>query len=463
MTTTIDKLYKNYPLYRELFHQQLLVALAPNRFVAAICSRRAGKTTVVAVKALQELLNYPNSIGYYLALTDKSVESILMPIIRPLVMKYKIPCKINSDEVIFDNGSKLLIGGANHINKIESFRGLKLRFCIIDEAASFRDEILDYLIDEIIGPALSDLQGQLMLVGTPASHCSGMFYDVTTKNEGNSWSVHRWTSLDNPFMAEVALKERQHFLNRKQCDESNPKYRREYLGEWCQDSDSKLVKHFQLVDKPIYVKDDWRTVIGIDFGFNDKTVISVIGWRYNNPIAYVLETVGLQYAGTSKIAAELQRVKQQYNPISVVGDPAGSSKIIMQEFSEKYKIHMESAQKTNKAHYVEVLDDALLNNNLLICKENVELIAELKSLVWNEERTREREGQPCDYFDSVLYAFRAARAYLEKVPIPVKPKTPEDIAREMEQQLVEQYKKKHDDGSTDAIFQTIYDDFSFGD
>lgn len=210
-----------------------------------------------------------------------------------------------------------------------------------------------------------------------------------------------------------------------------------------------------MVDKPIYVKDDWRTVIGIDFGFNDKTVISVIGWRYNNPIAYVLETVGLQYAGTSKIAAELQRVKQQYNPISVVGDPAGSSKIIMQEFSEKYKIHMESAQKTNKAHYIEILDDALLNGDLKICNNNKELVEELKVLVWNEDRSREREGQACDFFDATLYSYRAARAFLEKVPIPSKPKTGDDIAREMEQMLIDRHTQPEDD----AIFQTIIDNF----
>jgi len=416
--TQLDLLYKAAPLYRELFDKQLEFALSPSRFIAAVCSRRAGKTTVCAVKAFQELLNNPNSIGIYLALTDRSVEDIFMPAVLPLVAKYKIKCKVNRDEIIFDNGSKLLICGANHAHKIETFRGIKLLFCIIDEAASFSEKILHYLIDEIIDPALSDLQGQLMLIGTPAAHCTGMFYDVTQGTE-NVWVVKKWTAFANPFMKVNFEKNADLFCLRKKCDRSHPKFRREYLGEWCADDEALMIKPFRLAyPKTLYTSEQWRSCIGVDFGFNDETAFSVIGWERNNPTTYVLECYGRAGMSVSEIGTELKRLRDFYKPVRIVGDPAGASKIMMQEFLDKYKIVMESAQKQNKAHYIEILNDALLNGVLLLHPENTkELQKEMRHVVWNEERTREMEGLKCDQLDATLYGYREALAYTEKIKV----------------------------------------------
>lgn len=455
MQTQLDLLYKAAPLYRELFDKQLEFALAPSRFIAALCSRRAGKTTVCAVKAFQELLSKPGSIGIYLALTDRSVEDIFMPAVLPLVSKYKVKCKVNRDEIIFDNGSKLLICGANHTHKIETFRGIKLLFCIIDEAASFSEKILHYLIDEIIGPALSDLQGQLMLIGTPAAHCKGMFFDVTTGQE-DIWVIKRWTAFDNPFMKDNFTKDMDLLCKRKKCDITAPKVQREYFGQWIADDESLMIKPFYLKDSGIYHQDSHRSVIGVDFGFNDKTAFSVITWKRDMPLAYISESYGKSGMSVSEIAKELQRLVAIYSPVSIVGDPAGASKIMMKEFVDKYSIFMESAEKQNKAHYIEILNDALVNGELLLHPENTkELQKEMRSVVWNEERTRELEGQQCDHLDSTLYGYRAAFAYIEKIPIKVV-KTAADLENEMFQQLIEQDRKEQDEKLNDDFYNDIY-------
>lgn len=455
MTDELEQLYKIAPLYRELFDRQLEFALSPSRFIAAVCSRRAGKTTVCAVKAFQELLNKPGSIGIYLALTDRSVEDIFMPAVHPLLAKYKIKCKVNRDEVIFPNGSKLLICGANHAHKIETFRGIKLLFCIIDEAASFSEKILHYLIDEIIGPALSDQQGQLMLIGTPAAHCQGMFYDITIGKE-SIWITKRWTAFDNPFMIENFTKDAELFMKRKHCDNTHPKFRREYLGEWCADDEALMIKPFALVRPDIpYNKEQWRTVIGVDFGFNDETAFSVLGWMHNNPKTYVLESYGITQASVSTVGNILKRLKETYNPVSIVGDPAGASKIMMAEFSEKYKIHMTPAQKTNKAHYIEILNDALLNCDLVLHPDTTkELQVEMRKVVWNEEHTRELEGMKCDQLDATLYAYRSALAYTEKIIVP-KIKTDKDIANDWMRLQLEKDQERHDAKAGDNFYEEL--------
>lgn len=457
MIKELEQLYKVAPLYRELFSEQLQFALAPSRFIAAVCSRRAGKTTVCGAKAFQELLSRPNSIGIYLALTDRSVEDIFMPAVQPLINKYKIKAKVNKDEILFENGSKLIICGANHTHKIETFRGIKLLFCIIDEAASFSEKILHYLIDEIIGPALSDLQGQLMLIGTPAAHCQGMFYDVTTGTEGSDvWLVKRWTAFDNPYMKENFSKDLALFMKRKQIDMNHPKVRREYLGQWCADDESLMIRPFALVHPPTpYHQETWRSVIGVDFGFNDETAFSVIGWERNNPKSYILESFGIRQASVSDIGNILKRLKETYKPVRIVGDPAGASKIMMSEFLDKYKIVMEAAQKTNKAHYIEILNDALVNCELVLHPETTKnLQSEMRKVVWNDNRTRELEGMKCDQLDATIYAYRESLAYTEKI-IVKEILTNKHIEDKMMKQQLEKDMERYDERRGDTFFDEM--------
>jgi len=451
----LEKLYKTYPLYKELFTEQLAFAVAPSRLISALCSSRSGKTTVCAVIGIQELLIHPNSIGYYMALTKESVRDIFIPAARPILEKYNIKCEILKDCIKFSNGSKLVMTGANHPNVVETFRGLKLRFCIIDEAASFNQSILQYLIDEVIMLRLSDLQGKLMLIGTPAAHCSGMFYEITTGQE-TGWDVIKWNGFNNPFMKKQFEADVKLFMDRKKCNLDNPKLQREYFGVWAADIDELMIKPFTVQHPPRpYNEHTWNTVLGLDIGFNDDTVISCIGWDKNNPTAYVLETVALQKSSVSKIAETLLKMKARYKPLRIVVDPAGASKTLMQEFWEKYQITTFSAKKTDKAHYIEIFNDALIHNRLIFNPNStLELQKECKSLVWNEERTREHEGIKCDHFDATLYAYRESLAYLEKV-IYKEERTPEVEAREMLAKVEASFKKPR----LEQEFQELTDSF----
>lgn len=453
----LELLYKHAPLYKDLFDKQLEFALAPSRFRAALCSRRAGKTKGLLIEMFQRHLSKPGTLGVYLALTDRSVVKIVFPIARELILKHKIKASIVGDEIVFENGSIISVLGANHINKIEGFRGTKLLDCVIDEAASFKDHILGYLVDEIIAPALSDLQGPLILVGTPAAHCSGMFHRITMGLEGKDvWVVKKWTAFDNPYMHDQHVMDSAIFLKRKQCDTGNPKYRREYLGEWCTDNEARMIKPFTLMNMPSpYMPGGWRSVIGVDFGFNDETAFSVIGWQYNNPRAYVIECFGYTGGSVSQIAASLVALKAKYQPIRIVGDPAGASKIMMEEFQKKYKVHMEVAQKQNKAHYIEILNDALTNENLVLNPTTtLKLQAEMKTVVWNEERTRELEGPNCDHLDATLYAYREAIAYIEKIKI-FKVKTPQEIEQEMMRSQAQRDAERANEKLGDTFFQEM--------
>lgn len=416
LNAQLEQLYKQCPLYQELFAEQLALALCPERYAAALCGRRAGKTTACAIILFQELLRYPRSKAIFLALTEASVRDIFLPVVHDIIDKYKIKAVVQHNTIKFQNGSVLSLFGANHINKIESFRGQKLRMCILDEAGSFSEKILRYLIDDIVSLTLADLQGRLIMIGTPSASCSGFFHDVTSGQEGE-WGVLKWTGFNNPYMQRQLELEADKFCKRKHCDRNHPTFRREFMGEWVRDQESLLIRDFSAEQLPEeYNEKTWETVLGVDFGFNDATAFSIIGWRRHDPTAYILESREITKASVSTIGKILQQLKDKYHPKVIVGDPAGASKIIMEEYSTKWGIHMESAQKTDKAHYIEIFSDALVNREIILNDQNTRgLQGQMRTVVWNEERTRELEGMECDQLDAALYCFRASLHYRERI------------------------------------------------
>lgn len=451
-----EQLYTMSPLYKELFKEQLEFCLLPSRFTAALCSRRAGKTTVVAVKIVQALLDTPKTMGMYLALTNESVKDIFMPVLRPLLLKYKIKCKITTDSVTFLNGSKLLLLGANHVHKIESFRGVKLQLCIIDEAASFKEKLLGYLVDQIIKPALMDLQGQLILIGTPASHCSGLFHKITT-SDASVWLIRRWTARENPYTREQFLLDQKLYFEEHKCDETDPAYRREQLGEWCADEGGLMIRWPKFALPPYYTPDTCRSVIGVDFGYNDETAFVVLGWQNRNKTTYVYESSGKSGMTVTEIGDKLKELVLIYRPIVIVADPAGSGKILIEEFARKQGVPIKASKKHNKADYVEILNDAIVQGSIILNhKTTGKLQEQIKNVVWNEERTREHEGLECDHIDAFLYAFRESLSFLEKTIVPNKDKTHAEISREMiEKQIRDDSRRRSNDEFNSNLMNTI--------
>ncbi len=450
----LEQLYKVYPLYRELFLEQLRFILDPNLRVVALCSSRAGKTSACAIDIAQTLMLNPNSVILYLGLTDDSIQAIFMPIMQDIVSRHGLKIEIYKNRLKFSNGSQLLLLGANNSRKVENFRGLKLLKCYIDECASFDIKILEYLVNQVIAFRLIDKQGKLYLLGTPASHCSGMFHKVTNEDT-TGWSVHHWTGFDNPYIKdnfELAAKE---YLVNHRCDSTDPIYMREFLGVWVADEVSLMVPIPQLVDTEFYEPGKWRSVIGVDIGYNDQTAFSIVGWKHNNPQSYVIKTFGFNGEDAKRlgigmidlISRNLMILKDVYQPASIVMDPSGG-KILIDQFSRQYHLNIKPAQKNEKKHYIEIMNSAILKGDLVLMRDGTKgLMKEISSVVWNEERTREREGLKCDELDATIYAYREAFHYLEKIPIRKEPLTLKDITKKYEDKLLQDLEIKRLDDS----------------
>jgi phage terminase large subunit-like protein len=99
---------------------------------------------------------------------------------------------VNEGWIKLINGRKIYIKGAD---RPQTMRGLKIKFLVIDEYADIKPEVFE----QILRPALSDLQGAAVFSGTPMGR--NHFYDLyqyAILGEDDDWSGFTFTTADNP-------------------------------------------------------------------------------------------------------------------------------------------------------------------------------------------------------------------------------------------------------------------------
>src|SRR5262249_11820142 len=157
-------------------------------------TRRAGKTTALALKFIRTMLQYPNSTCRYIALTRDSAKEIMWPVLQAINDRFKLGATFleGSLTMILPNGARLRLFGADMKNFIRRLKGVKSPAIAIDEAQDFGPHISE-LIDDVLEPSLADYKDSwLALTGTPGPIPRGLFYDITENHFGD-FAVHKWS------------------------------------------------------------------------------------------------------------------------------------------------------------------------------------------------------------------------------------------------------------------------------
>lgn len=393
-----------------LFERQRLFHRDPARFKAALNTRRSGKSFLAATRLILAATRTQASTNPYVALTRDSAKRILWPILLTIIEKYEIKATPVESTLTIEfpqNKSQVFLVGADQKNFINRLRGIAAKLAVIDEAQSYREHIKE-LIDDVLTPALADHNGGLDLYGTPGIRPNGFFYDVTTQNIG--FSVHRWSILDNPHIpnAPEFISE---MMKRRGWSEQNPTYRREWLGEWVLDEDSLLFKfneHRNLISE-IDTKNLIR-IIGIDFGFHDKTAFVIVSFDPHSPKLYVEHSEAYSEMIPSEIAKHTELLVQRFNPVSIVSDSAGLGKSILEEMRRRYHLPVKAAQKTDKLTAISLINGEFIESHVKVLASNKEFIHQLKNTPRGEKGI-EDDGSPFDLCDAFIYAFREAKQW----------------------------------------------------
>lgn len=341
-----------------LFDKQLEVITSKNLNKVVVAGRRAGKSFMLSAYLLYMALNNPRSTSLYLTLTRKSAKNIMWGTLLGLIEDYGLPCKPNEHllEIKFNNGAIILIEGAKDSGCIERLRGLALHLAVLDEAQGFSAQFGGILVSEIIAPALRDYAGSCVVAGTPDPLCKSVLFSAWEGEKPfKNYQKFHWNSTHNSkfprFVRGIATPET--YLQ-EICDETGYKmtdygFRREYLGEWCEDKES-LVYGFDPerdVCKSLPDGHKWNYVISVDCGFNDADAIVVGAFSYTSKIAYVVECYSAARQDFSELASRLQKLTEKYNPISTVVDPGGGGLKFVAEINNRYGLSAKPAGKYN--------------------------------------------------------------------------------------------------------------------
>jgi len=140
--------------------------------------------------------------------------------------------------VSFSNGSRLEVFSADTPKDLDKFRGRAPSRVRVDEVQKWID--LQRFVRAVVGPAMKDKRGQVVLQGTPGDDPAGFWYEVTKPaSEGErlpGWEVHEYTALDNPYFGAT---EDQRFervirpeLDDKGMSLDDPDVQREWFARW---------------------------------------------------------------------------------------------------------------------------------------------------------------------------------------------------------------------------------------
>jgi hypothetical protein len=389
----------------------------PAKLKAALCSRRAGKSYGVGLYLIKTALEYPGVKCLYIALTRDSAKNIMWDdVIKDIINKHDLDVKLNEVDLAirFKNGSTIRMVGADaKPAEMEKFLGQKYKLVIIDESGSFKQD-LRKLVYEIAEPATTDMDGTIALIGTPTDLIKSLFYDITNGKEPG-WSVHKWTSFQNPYIAEKWDKKTKEMIERDPDVINTPAYKRMYEGQWFINTDKLVYKYNKTLNTYTElprIREQYYHVIGVDLGYDDDSSFIASCYSEYDPILYVVSAFKQKKMTIFAVATKIKELMERYNTGIVVID--GANKQAVEEMKQRYALPLKTADKTGKSDFIEMMNsDFMLGKIKLHDTDTVLLSDEYIGLIWDDRTGKRQEHPSCPNHasDAALYNWRYCYQY----------------------------------------------------
>lgn len=402
-------------LVASLFDKQARFVLSSAKAKIAQCTRRAGKTHAASAHLALSAHQHKGSTALYLALTRKSAKRLLWPKLKQLKRDYGVPLEFNESDLVasLPNGSQIMLYGADQENMAERLRGDAYSIVIVDEAASFGAN-LEYVLTDVVEPALLDYQGSLCMIGSPGPVLAGPFYEACTDPK-RGWEMHKWSVLDNAHLPHAA-KWIEELKIRRGWNDDNPTYLREYCNVWCDDPDSLVYKFTpdrnEYTELPSGV--EFSYVLGMDLGYEDAAAWGVVAFSEDHPVAYLVHSESHSHWIPSQWSAKTKALQERYRPIATVADCGALGKAIVEEMNARYQLGIVPAEKSQKMTMIELMNGDFRSERLMVHESLDPLKHQYKTLVKDKTGTREDPTMPNDLCDSMLYPYRFAYHYLHR-------------------------------------------------
>ena len=251
-----------------LHQSQEIVASDTHRFRVVNCGRRWGKTTLAILEMVAKAVFKDDARVVYIAPTYQQARDIAWNALK----KICIPVQINTNEARLEITIKTKNGGTSIIwlrgwESVETLRGQRFDFVVIDEIASMRNFWLNW--QEVIRPTLTDRKGEVLFVSTPKGF--NHFYDLynfeADTEKGKEYKSFHFTTYDNPFMPVEEIE-------KAKLELPEDRFSQEYLADF-RKQQGLVFKEFSrdrhVIDTFPPKFDEY--IAGIDFGFTNPTAV----------------------------------------------------------------------------------------------------------------------------------------------------------------------------------------------
>lgn len=449
------------------FAAQLEFINDPAKLKAAICTRRAGKSTGVGELALKNAHENPGvSIGIIGKTRDSVKKIYFKDVIKPTCSRIGwVEGKdywINKTELSVElaNGSMIYFAGADaNEDEMNKFLGQKYFLVVIDEASMYANIDLKELVHEILEPAVSDYEGTIIMIGTPSNYVGSYYHKVTSgADEAKIWSVHKWTWADNPHVVKQinALLERRRSINPDIVNDAG--YKQHWLGEWQVELSARVYKYNENLNTPVTLPAGYQYVLGVDLGYEDDTAFVVGAWSHYDTALHIVHCESETHLDLDQVEARIKRLQSVYNIGIITVDGAG--KQFVETLQNRFQVALHRAEKVQKKDFIELMNTDFLMRRINVFHNNcLPLVKEWESLVWDEDARKkgewkEQRNKPNHAADAALYMWRWCYAYAH---IPkIAPPTEEDVIEQKHTARIESQNNDHQDIIFDSEF-----DFGF--
>lgn len=433
-----------------LFEKQreILAKIRTGRFHGMCCPRRAGKTNLVVALLFDFALRTGLDV-VYVGLTRKSAKKTVWEPPKGLgivKLAQQLGAKVDRQElsVTFPNGAHVYVEGILDDRVKERFRGQSYALVVLDECQSISPELIGPFVEAVLEPTIADNGGTLILSGTPAEFCSGLFWEVVGAKEVEKYQAHWWSWEDNPFTRDQVRVEAE--SRRAQYGDGDTVYLREYCGLWVPDATSLCLPNFSEANE--YTPDQlppremlWYSCIGIDVGSGgDNDPAAVVTWSVFKGDPHVWLTCekklvdGKGKLTDSDILAEVARQSQEWGPVAA----ASIDNVIAIAPAPGRDFPIDPAEKKEKAQQIRRMDDDCKRDGGIIKVPKGGLAAtEFRTVFWDKKKL-EKQGKkvptnavPNDIFDGAQYGYLRI-VNLQSLPPP--PKTAQEKAIEWARQ-----------------------------
>ena len=378
-----------------LTKSQKIIAKDTHRFRVANAGRRFGKTILASEEIKGKAIATECRVAYIAPTYGQARDIIWQTLIKELK---PIAEKINESRLEIEvkniKGTTSLIQ-LRGWESIETLRGQKFNFIVIDEVAMMRNFWIYW--QEVIIPTLTDTKGEVLFISTPKGF--NHFYELyNLENENKDWKSFHFTTYDNPYIDDEEI-------NKLKAQMTEDRFSQEYLAEFKR-TEGLVYKEFNR-DLHIYKElpplTFTETIVGIDFGFTNPTAVYRIRKDYDNRY-----WIDFEWYKTGQTNDQIAEIVLSLQPNKVYPDPEAPDKIA--ELKRKGINCLEvNKGKDSIKNGISKIRELLKQNRLFVSAECKNLIWEFETYSYPEKRPDNPEPEvPIKENDHGLDAIRYA-------------------------------------------------------